>query len=81
MVRIRLSRMGRKNRPFFRIGVYHSQNRRDGKCIERLGTYDPLSQDVGRKVNVDRERLAYWISRGAQPTEKVACLLKHAGAL
>ena len=81
MVRIRLARMGRKNRPFFRIGVYHAQTRRDGTCIEKLGTYDPLSQDVGRKVNVNRERLAYWISRGAQPTEKVACLLKHAGAL
>lgn len=81
MVRIRLSRMGRKNRPFFRIGVYDAQTRRDGECIEKLGTYDPLSGDVGRKVNVNRERLAYWISRGAQPTEKVASLLKHAGAL
>lgn len=79
MVRIRLTRIGRKNRPMYRIAVFDGHTRRDGKYIERLGAYDPLIGDKGSKVKVDRDRLKYWIGKGAQPTEALARIFKHCG--
>lgn len=64
--------------PFWRIGVFDSRTRRDGKPIEYLGSYDPHQKKTEDKVKVDPERVAYWISKGAQPTEAVANLLKGA---
>ena len=80
-VRIRMSRMGRTNRPFFRIGVYDGRTRRDGKCMDSLGTYDPLAGESGKKVVINRERLQKWMEKGALPTEALRSLLKATGLL
>lgn len=76
-VRIRLTRFGRKHRPFFRIGVFDSRTRRDGPYIESLGYYDPLQKFPERKVVINQERLRYWLDHGALPTDSVRSLLKH----
>src|SRR5688572_5362472 len=78
-VRIRLSRVGRKNRPHFRIAVFDSETRRDGRYLENIGHYDPLVHDPKTKVQIDQARLTDWINRGALPTPSVAQLLKHCG--
>jgi small subunit ribosomal protein S16 len=78
-VRIRMNRMGRTNHPFYRIGVYHAQTRRDGKCIENLGWYDPYATTPEKQLSVDLDRSKYWLSVGAQASPKVAVLLKKAG--
>ena len=75
-VRIRMKRMGRKHRPFYRICAMDSREKRDGKTIEELGTYDPMIADKSDRVKLDMERVDYWIGVGAQPTEKVAVLIK-----
>lgn len=75
MVRIRLKRMGRTHRPFYRISVMDARTQRDGKTIEDIGHYDPMVTDKSQRVSLDMERLDYWIGVGAQPTEKVAVLI------
>ena len=79
VVKIRLRRMGAKKNPFYRIVVADSLSPRDGRCIEEIGTYDPLASPS--IINVDAERAQYWIKNGAQPTDTVKALLKKAGAL
>ena len=79
MVKIRLRRMGAKKAPFYRIVVADSLSPRDGRCIEEIGTYDPLAEPS--VVKVDVERAQYWLKNGAQPTDTVRALLKKAGAL
>ena len=74
MVKIRLRRMGAKKAPYYRIVVADSRFPRDGRCIEELGSYDPMAD--GEKVKVDMERVKYWISNGAQPTDTVRGLIK-----
>ena len=82
VVRIRLARFGRKHRPFYRIVVADSRARRDGKHIERVGTYDPIpAKDGIKEVRLRTERIKYWMSCGAQPSSKVAWLLGKAGIL
>ncbi len=76
MVKIRLKGMGRRNRAFFRICAFDSREERDGRSIEQLGTYDPMEKDESKKVVLKRERIEYWLSVGAQPTETVASILK-----
>lgn len=78
-VRIRLTRMGRKHRAFYRLGAFDARSQRDGRCIENLGTYDPVAGDGG--VQINEERVRYWISVGAKPTETVRSLLKKKGLL
>jgi small subunit ribosomal protein S16 len=74
MVKIRLRRVGAKKAPFYRIVVADSRFSRDGRFIEEIGVYDPsLESD---KLKVDMERVKYWISNGAQPTDTVRGLLK-----
>lgn len=73
MVKIRLRRMGAKKAPFYRIVVADSRCPRDGRFIEEIGTYDPMTE--GENIKVDLERAKYWISNGAQPTETVRGLL------
>ncbi len=75
-VRIRMKRLGRKHRPFFRVCVMHQQNARDGKSIEEVGHYDPMVKDKAKRVHLDLERIQYWISVGAQPSDRVATLIK-----
>ncbi len=79
MVKIRLRRMGAKKAPFYRIVVADSRFPRDGRFIEELGTYDPLSEPVTVKVNGNRAK--EWIQNGAQPTDTVKRLLKTAGVI
>lgn len=79
MVKIRLRRMGAKKNPFYRIVVADSKSPRDGRCIEEIGTYDPLASPS--IINVDSERAQYWIKNGAQPTDTVRALLKKADAM
>ncbi|HIT29722.1 MAG TPA: 30S ribosomal protein S16 [Candidatus Scatomorpha stercoravium] len=78
MVKIRLRRMGAKKAPFYRIVVADSRSPRDGRFIEEIGTYDPLSET--NSLRVDTERAKYWIANGAQPTDTVRALLKKAEA-
>lgn len=79
-VRIRMKRMGRKHRPFFRICAMDSQKPRDGKAIEELGYYDPMVRDKSQRVKLNLERIEYWLSVGAQPSDKVAVLIKKVKA-
>ena len=74
--RIRLARAGSKNRPFFRIVVSDRRSPRDGKFIEKLGTYNPLlSKEDENRVLFDEERIKYWLSKGATPSYKMAIFL------
>ena len=79
MVKIRLRRMGAKKAPFYRIVVADSRYPRDGRFIEEIGIYNPITDPAELKVDVDRAQA--WIKTGAQPTETVRDLLKKAGAL
>ncbi|MBN2489297.1 MAG: 30S ribosomal protein S16 [Planctomycetes bacterium] len=78
-VKIRLTREGRRNRPFFRIGAFDARTRREGRSIEVLGHYDPLEKDDKKKVVVDAARVQYWFGQGAIPSESVVSLLKPLG--
>ncbi|MEW4528278.1 MAG: 30S ribosomal protein S16 [Maioricimonas sp. JB045] len=75
-VRIRMKRLGRKHRPYYRICVMDSRSPRDGKTIEEIGTYDPMIRDKSQRVSLKLERVDHWLSVGAQPTEKVAVLIR-----
>lgn len=79
MVKIRLRRMGAKKAPYYRIVVADSRSPRDGRCIEEIGTYNPLTEPAS--VEVDAEKAAQWIKNGAQPTDTVKALLKKANVL
>ncbi len=74
-VRIRLARGGTKKRPFYRIVASDARTPRDGRFLEKLGTYDPLAEPS--KVDLNRPRLEYWMGVGATPTETVRRLLKR----
>ncbi|MCS7203008.1 MAG: 30S ribosomal protein S16 [Thermodesulfovibrio sp.] len=74
MVRIRLMRMGAKKKPFYRVVVADSKARRDGPFIEIVGTYNPKTDPAEIKLNM--ERINYWISKGAQPTDTVKKLIE-----
>ena len=76
MVSIRLSRGGAKKRPFYYIVVTDQRNRRDGRYIERLGYFNPVSTDAKDRMRADLPRIDYWIGQGAQPSERVSSLLK-----
>jgi small subunit ribosomal protein S16 len=78
-VRIRMKKMGKKARPFYRIVVVDARSPRDGKVIEELGHYDPMVPDTDARVELKRERVDYWLGVGAQPTEKTAVLIKKYG--
>ena len=75
-VKIRLRRVGAKKAPFYRVVVADSRFPRDGRFIEEIGTYDPLTEPA--TIKIDMERAKYWISNGAQPTDTVRGLLKKA---
>lgn len=79
-VRIRMKKMGRRHRPFFRICAMDSRVPRDGRVLEELGTYDPMIPEVDARARLNGERIAYWLGVGAQPTEKVKVLIKKYGA-
>jgi small subunit ribosomal protein S16 len=79
MVKIRMKSFGRRHRPFYRICVMDARTPRDGRAIEELGWYDPLVRNESAREWFNTPRVRYWLSVGAQPTEKVAAMLKRHG--
>lgn len=75
-VRLRLKRMGRRHRSFYRLNAMDSRSPRDGRVIEELGWYDPHAKDQEQEASLNRERIEYWLGVGAQPSETVRDLLK-----
>ena len=79
-ISIRLSRGGSKKRPYYRVVVADARSPRDGKYLEKIGTYNPLlAKDDEKRVQIDAERAKHWLSVGAQPTDRVARFLEAAG--
>ena len=76
MLAIRLMRMGAKKRPSYRVVVKEKLSKRDGAYLENLGTYNPIGKE-GAELNLNAERVQYWLSRGAQPTDTVRRLIKQ----
>ncbi|MEC8824053.1 MAG: 30S ribosomal protein S16 [Pseudomonadota bacterium] len=76
MVSIRLARGGSKKRPFYHLTVTDSRKSRDGRFIERVGFFNPVARGQEERLRVDRERVEFWMGQGAQPSERVAQLLK-----
>jgi small subunit ribosomal protein S16 len=71
-----MKRLGRKHRPFYRICIMDARVPRDGKAIEEVGTYDPMVREKSGRVTLNMERVEHWLSVGAQPSEKVAVLIR-----
>ncbi|WP_188150380.1 30S ribosomal protein S16 [Teredinibacter waterburyi] len=78
MVSIRLSRGGSKKRPFYHLAVADSRNARNGRFIERVGFFNPVARGQEERLRIDTERLQYWVSQGAQCSDRVSKLLKDA---
>ncbi|MBC8351521.1 MAG: 30S ribosomal protein S16 [Planctomycetes bacterium] len=79
-VRLRMKKMGRKHRPFFRVVAVDQRAPRDGKVIEYLGHYDPMLKETDARASLNSERIDYWLSVGAQPSDKVGVLIKKYGS-
>lgn len=78
-VKLRMTRMGRRHRPFFRINVIESRTPRDGRIIEKLGHYDPIEKDKSKQVVLNTERVKYWLDKGAIPSDTVSQILLQEG--
>jgi len=78
-VKLRLTRMGRRHRPFFRLNAVDSRTPRDGKIIEKLGHYDPLEKDTTKQLVLNRERIEFWLGQGAVPSDTVSEILLRNG--
>ncbi len=76
-MKLRLTRLGSKKRPFYRIVAMDSANRRDGRALEYLGHYNPMVDPA--EIKVDSEKVRFWLERGAKPTDTVRALLQKAG--
>ena len=76
MVKIRLSRKGKKNAPFYHIVAVEESKKRDGAVLAKIGTYDPAKKELADKVKLDAELYKSWIAKGAQPTETVVQITK-----
>ena len=76
-VKLRFKRLGRRNRPFYRLVAIDSRSRRDGREIEKLGWYDPIKSDVS--LEFDEDRLVHWLDQGAIPSDTLKTLLKKKG--
>ncbi len=79
MVRIRMQRLGRRNRPFYRIAAVEKQTRRNGPVIEALGWYNPIEKDPAKALEINEERVKHWLSKGAQPSDTVRDFLAKRG--
>ena len=79
MVKIRLKRMGRKKKPFYRVVVADERMSRDGRFVDEIGYYNPVSNPVELKIDVEKAQT--WMKNGAQPTDTVRALLKKTGAI
>ncbi len=80
-VRLRLKRMGRRHRPYYRMAAVDARAKRDGRVIEEIGLYDPLAKSPEAELTVEKERAAYWLSVGAQPSDTVRALLQRSGVV
>ena len=80
-VRLRLKRLGRRHHPTYRLTAVDGRRARDSKVIEELGSYDPINVAEDKRVLFNRERIEYWLSVGAQPSDTVRRLLEKAGIL
>ena len=80
MVTIRLSRGGSKKRPFYHLTVTDSRNSRNGRFIERVGFFNPIARGQEERLRVDQERVEYWVSQGAQLSDRVAKLVTESKA-
>ena len=80
MVTIRLARGGSKKRPFYHLTVANSRNARDSRFIERVGFFNPVAAGSEPRLSVDQDRVSYWLSQGAHPSDRVANLIKEAQA-
>ncbi|MEN6386270.1 MAG: 30S ribosomal protein S16 [Phycisphaerales bacterium] len=78
-VKLRLTRMGRRHKPFFRLNAIDSRSPRDGRIVEKLGHYDPIEKDAAKQLVLKKERIEYWLSVGAVPSETVAELIARIG--
>ncbi len=78
-VKLRLTRMGRRHRPFFRLNAVDSRTPRDGRIIEKLGHYDPLEKDATKQLVLNRERIEFWLGQGAVPSDTVSEILLRNG--
>lgn len=78
-VKIRMTRMGRRHRPFFRINAIESRAPRDGRILEKLGHYDPILKDTDKQIVLDLERVKYWLDKGAVPSDSVSEILLRLG--
>ncbi|MBE6611618.1 MAG: 30S ribosomal protein S16 [Ruminococcaceae bacterium] len=78
-VKLRLTRMGAKKNPYYRVVVADSRYPRDGRFIEVIGTYNPMTEPA--EIKIDNEKAQTWLKNGAQPTETVKALLKKSGAI
>jgi len=78
-VKLRMTRIGRRHRPFFRINAVESRTPRDGRILEKLGHYDPIEKDPAKQVVLNRERVQYWLDKGAIPSDAVSEMLLHHG--
>lgn len=79
-VRLRMKKMGRTHRPYYRVCAMDKRSPRDGRVIEELGTYDPMCPETDARVSLKSDRVDYWLSVGAQPSDKVATLIKKYGS-
>lgn len=79
MVRLRLKRGGRRHRPAYRLAAVDQRASRDGRVIEELGSFNPLEKDQEKQLTLKRERIEYWLSVGAQPSDTVRNMLKRNG--
>ena len=77
MLTIRLSRIGKRKKPFYRVVVIESSRARNGRVVEAVGTYDPLKKPA--EIKLDSERVKYWLGSGAQPSDTVASFIKKVG--
>jgi small subunit ribosomal protein S16 len=78
-VKLRLMRMGRRHKPFFRLNAIDSRSPRDGKIIEKLGYYDPIEKDPAKQLVLKKERIEYWLGAGAVPSKTAAELMSRIG--
>ena len=78
-VKIRMSRLGRRHRPFYRINAIDSRTPRDGRILEKLGHYDPIEKDLSKQIVLEVERIKFWLDNGAIPSETVAEIFAKQG--
>jgi small subunit ribosomal protein S16 len=78
-VKLRLKRLGRRHRPFFRLAAIETRHPRDGRVLEELGFYDPANKETAQQAKLNTERIRYWLGVGAVPSETVRHLLKRNG--